>query len=275
VPWADSSLAKIPSNSNLDDREWLPVADVFPTDWSLLTRSGFEPGDSVAVFGAGAVGLMCAYSAIMRGASIVYVVDHVTSRLAKATQIGAMAIYFTLGGKASDQILALRPAGVKRTVDCVGEVCLDENLEPRQDYVLRETVKITRHQGGIGIAGVYMAGLSGQVTEAAENLGLSSEIKFPIAEAWSKGLRIHCGMVDLKEAVPQVMELIKTGRARPGFVFSNEYSIEDAPLAYSRFERWEESKVILKGARKKGDEKSLEIRNGSSGHGRNGSNTEA
>ncbi|KAH6670284.1 hypothetical protein F5X68DRAFT_175714 [Plectosphaerella plurivora] len=268
VPWADSSLVKIPTN--LDDKEWLPVSDVFPTGWSLLTRSGFEPGDTVAVFGAGAVGLMCAYSAILRGASLVYVVDHVPSRLAKAAAIGAMPINFTRGGKASDQILALRPAGVKRSVDCVGEVCLNEDLQPQNDYVLREAVRITRYLGGIGVAGVYIAGVGGQVTEAAEKLGLTAEIKFPMAEAWFKALRIHGGLLDVKEAVPQIVELIKNGRARPGFVFSNEYDIEDAPLAYSRFERWEESKVILKGARKKGDEKSLEIRNGSSAQGRNG-----
>ncbi|CAI0649684.1 unnamed protein product, partial [Colletotrichum noveboracense] len=74
VPHADSSLFKIPKR--LPDKEWLFIGDIFPTAWEGLTWSGFQPGDTVAVFGAGPVGLMCAYSAIIRGAALVYVVDH-------------------------------------------------------------------------------------------------------------------------------------------------------------------------------------------------------
>ncbi|KAF7555702.1 hypothetical protein G7Z17_g1992 [Cylindrodendrum hubeiense] len=274
VPWADSSLVKIPST--LEDKEWLPLADVFPTGWSALNRSGFQAGDTVAVFGAGGVGLMCAYSAIIRGASLVYVIDHVPARLGQAAAIGAMPINFTRGGKASEQILALRPGGVKRCVDCVGEVGLNDELKHQQDYILREAVKITSAGGGIGIAGIYMSALAnnGQGTEAAEKLGLKAEISFPIAEAWFKGLQIQGGLVDIKDNVPAIAELIKNGRARPGFVFSSEYSLEDAPLAYRRFEKWEETKIQLKGNRKHTEENALEIRNGS-GSGLNGASNGA
>ncbi len=168
VPFADSSLVKIPFG--LDDKEWLPVCDNLPTGWSALSNSGFQPGDTVAVIGAGSVGLLAAYSAILRGASLVYVVDHVASRLAKAASIGAQPINFTRGGRASDQILALRPAGVHRSVDCVGEVALNDNLEPQQDYVIREAIRMTRTGGGVGIAGQYVAGLTGEdgVNEAGK-----------------------------------------------------------------------------------------------------------
>ncbi|CAG9974304.1 unnamed protein product [Clonostachys byssicola] len=250
IPWADSSLVKIPCS--LDDREWLPLTDAFPTGWSALSRSGFEAGDTVAVFGAGGIGLMCAYSAILRGASLVYVIDHVPSRLAKAASIGAMPINFTRGGKASEQILALRPQGVKRTVDCVGETCVNEDLQLQQDYILREATAITTLNGGIGIAGAYMLSLvnGGEGTEASKKLGIKPEISFPIEQAWFKSLRIQGGMLDLKNSVPALVELVKNGAARPGFIFSNEYSLEDAPLAYQRFEQREESKVLLKGKRK-------------------------
>ncbi|KAH6988532.1 hypothetical protein EDB80DRAFT_589138 [Ilyonectria destructans] len=263
VPWADSSLVKIPPT--LEDKEWLPVADVFPTGWTALSFSGFEAGDTVAVFGAGAVGLMCAYSAIIRGASLVYVIDHEPSRLAKAAGIGAMPINFTRGGKASDQILALRPGGVKRAVDCVGEVCLNDQLKPQQDYIIREAIRMTSAGGGVGIAGVYMSALTndGKGTDAGTKLGLKAEISFPIAEAWLKGLRVQGGLVNIKANVPGIVELINNGRARPGFIFSNEYNLDDAPLAYRRFEQHEETKVVLKGNRKQADGKTLEIRNGS------------
>lgn len=206
---------------------------------------------------------MCAYSAIIRGASLVYVVDHVPSRLAKAAAIGAMPINFTRGGKASEQILALRPGGVHRAVDCVGEVCVNEELRQQQDYVVREAVKVTSFGGGVGIAGVYWAATisaSGGGADAAERLGLEADIKFPIVDAWMKNLRVQGGMVDLKESIPPIARLIGNGRARPGFIFSNEYSLEEAPLAYRRFEQHEETRVMLRGNRKEADGKDFEVR---------------
>ncbi|KAF5018065.1 hypothetical protein F66182_9964 [Fusarium sp. NRRL 66182] len=262
VPWADSSLAKIPRG--LDDKEWLPLADVFPTGWSALAWSGFQPGDTVAVFGAGGVGLMCAYSAIIRGASLVYVIDHVASRLAKAASIGAMPINFTRGGKASEQILALRPSGVTRAVDCVGEVGLNDNLEPQQDYILREAVKMTSAGGGVGVAGVYVSAFLNEFKGTDQVIGpdLKSEISFPIAEAWFKGIRVQGGLADIKENIEALAALVKNGRARPGFIFSGEYTLDEASLAYKRFDKWEETKVAFKGVRKQVDSQIQEIRDG-------------
>ncbi|CAF3595909.1 hypothetical protein HG531_012229 [Fusarium graminearum] len=248
MSWADSSLAKIPHS--LDDKEWLPLTDIFPTGWTALTRSGFQPGDTVAVFGAGGVGLMCAYSAIIRGASLVYVIDHIPARLALAASIGAQPINFTRGGKASEQILALRPAGVNRAIDCVGQFCLNENLKPQPDFILREAVKITTNGGGIGIAGVYQAG-------GPE--GYKPEINFAIPELWFKSLQVGSGLVDIEGNIRALVDLVKNGRARPGFVFSNEYSLEEAPLAYRRFEQHQETKVMLKGSRKLEDDSSLDM----------------
>lgn len=74
----------------------------------------------MAVFGAGPVGLMVAYSAILRGASEVYSVDRVPERLAKAAQIGAIPIDFSQGDPV-EQILTRRHGeGVDRSVDAVG-----------------------------------------------------------------------------------------------------------------------------------------------------------
>ena len=72
--------------------------------WHGLVLSGFKSGESVAVFGAGPVGLMAAYSGILRGASRVYVVDRVKDRLDVAKKIGAIPIDFTQGDPV-DQII--------------------------------------------------------------------------------------------------------------------------------------------------------------------------
>lgn len=78
---------------------------------SLYSRfwdpQGFRPGESVVVFGAGPVGLMAAYSAIIRGASNIFVVDRVPERLQKAKEIGATPIDFSASDPV-EQILKLR-----------------------------------------------------------------------------------------------------------------------------------------------------------------------
>jgi threonine dehydrogenase-like Zn-dependent dehydrogenase len=68
---------------------------------------GFQPGESIVVFGAGPVGLMAAYSASLRGASEIYVVDRVPNRLEKVKKIGAIPIDFSKGDPV-DQILKIR-----------------------------------------------------------------------------------------------------------------------------------------------------------------------
>ncbi|KAH8175236.1 alcohol dehydrogenase groES-like domain-containing protein [Sarocladium implicatum] len=242
VPWADSSLVKVPKK--LEDKEWLVLADIWPTAWGALDWSGFEAGDSVAVFGAGPVGLMAAYSAIIRGASLVYVVDHIPQRLAKAAGMGAVPINFTRGGSASQQILRLHPKGVKRVVDCVGGVlALNEELELQEDYVIKEALTVVRGQGGIGIAGVYATESPRNPAPGFENI--TGNIKLPFGLIQWKEIQIRGGIVRYFDIIPMLMELIGSGRARPGFVFTDEMSLEDSKRAYKRFERKEEVKILL------------------------------
>ena len=70
VPYADENCIVLPPGQ-YDPTAMLFVGDIFTTGWSGLDFSGFQPGDSVAVFGAGPMGMLCAYSAILRGASVV------------------------------------------------------------------------------------------------------------------------------------------------------------------------------------------------------------
>ncbi|KAF5651362.1 formaldehyde dehydrogenase, partial [Fusarium tjaetaba] len=123
VKAADANLFRLPIHRNQTneslEQSYLMTGDIFSTGWTAITWSGFEPGDSVAVFGAGPVGLMATYSALLRGASRVYTVDHAQERLDVAKSIGAIPINFAESDPVA-QIQKLEPAGVKRAVDCVG-----------------------------------------------------------------------------------------------------------------------------------------------------------
>jgi threonine dehydrogenase-like Zn-dependent dehydrogenase len=130
--------------------------DIFPTGWHGVEISGFQPGDSVAVFGAGPVGLMAAYSAQLRGASRVFVVDRVPERLRAAERIGAVAIDFTKGD-AVDQIIALNGDMVDRSVDAVGYQAVGkDNSTEVPNIVLENMIRVTRACGGLGIPGLYV-----------------------------------------------------------------------------------------------------------------------
>ena len=90
IPFADFNGLKLPEGTE-HEADFALLADIFPTGWHGLVLSGFKPGETVAVFGAGPVGLMAAYSGIIRGASKVFVVDQVKERLDSAKKIGCVS----------------------------------------------------------------------------------------------------------------------------------------------------------------------------------------
>lgn len=222
------------------------MSDVFVTGWQCLDFSGFQAGDKVAVFGAGAVGLLCAYSAILRGASKVYVIDHIKSRLDKAASIGAIPVDFTAYGKggAAAQVLELEPEGVQRACDCVGYECVNADLEAQENYIISEAVKMTATGGGIGLVGVYIDLPISKGTPNADTI--PANINFPISTFFLKNLTIRGGVVDILGLSPILLQLIKSGKAKPGFVVTSEVGIEEAPQAYRRFDQKLENKVVFR-----------------------------
>ena len=91
VPFADFNCLLLPPGTE-HEADFALLADIFPTGYHGAELAGVKPGETVAVFGAGPVGLMAAYSSLLRGASEVYAVDHVKERLDKAEEIGAVPI---------------------------------------------------------------------------------------------------------------------------------------------------------------------------------------
>ncbi|OHE93899.1 alcohol dehydrogenase GroES-like domain-containing protein [Colletotrichum orchidophilum] len=246
VPFADTNLIPVPltretANSTIE-HDYLTVSDIFATGWAGLDYAGFQPGDSVAVFGAGPVGLLSAYSAILRGASVVYVVDHVEDRLRLAASIGAIPINFTEENPAS-QILAREPGGVMRAVDCVGMEALNSTLGMDESVVVRQMIEVVHLDGGIGQVGAYKSQDSSP--GAPYGSAIPPTIPFPASDFFMKRLSFRTGAVDPKEYAPQLIDLINRGKAHPSFVFSAVIGIEDAPDYYDRFDRKQETKVAI------------------------------
>jgi threonine dehydrogenase-like Zn-dependent dehydrogenase len=244
VPFADDSLIKLPDTEATDELDYLMMSDIWPTAWKCLDYSGFEPGDSVAVFGAGPLGLLCAYSALLRGASVVYSIDHVQQRLTKAKSIGAVPINFTKGDP-STQILARNKDGVKRACDCAGGmIALNPKLERQPNYIMQQAVKVTSTGGGIGFIGLYLHVPPSAGAPLADTV--PADIVFPMNDFMMKSLTLAGGEVEVKQLWPQLLNLLESGRAHPSFIVSDEVEIEEAPDAYERFARKKETKTVIR-----------------------------
>ena len=242
VPQADDSLIIIP-HYPFREFDYLFISDIWATAWTCLDFSGFEAGDSVAVFGAGPVGLLCAYSALFRGARKVYIVDHNKQRLEKGASIGAIPINFT-HNNAAEQILALEPNGVNRSCDCCGQEALNTDLKPQQNAILLDMVHVTKNQGGMGIVGVYFHQDNTPGHPRASEW--RADLAIPTAEMWTKGLKMQSGIVNIPSVAARLVELVKSGRGKPSFIVSSVVGIEDAPEAYKRFEEGKETKVVFR-----------------------------
>lgn len=233
IPFADNSLIPVSVNASTTEStliDYLFVSDIFSTAWSGVTFSGFKQGDSVAVFGAGPVGLLAAYSAILRGASRVYSIDQVQSRLDLAASIGAIPINFAESDPV-EQILAQEPGGVRRSVEAVGYEAENTTGQIDASITLRQALNVTATRGGIGIVGLF-------------NEGLNS---FDIGQAFEKSIAVDGGIVlPLQQVAAELVPLVRSGKAKPSFIVSSIIDIEEAPEYYARFSRREETKVVIR-----------------------------
>lgn len=246
IPWADKNVVPIPLTRNTTnhtiEQEFVTVSDIFATGWSALQWSGFVPGDTVAVFGAGPVGLLAIHSAVIQGASRIYAVDHVQQRLDVAVAAGAIPINFVASDPVA-QILQHEPNGVIRSIDAVGMESLNADLEIQSDIVLQQPLQVTRREGGIGIVGVYQAGPNSQMAQRGSTLSPNASLS--MTELWGKGIQIHAGPVDPKDNAPELVRLIADGKARPSFLNGVEIGIEESPDYYRRFDHQQEVKVFI------------------------------
>lgn len=252
VPFGDNGLIPVPTLNYTDPstndsvsllNDYVMLSDIFGTGWASLDYAGFEAGDTVAVFGAGPVGLMAAYSAILRGASTVYSVDYIPERLQLAESIGAIPINFR-DADPVEQILALEPNGVTRSIDAVGYEQVNRNLTVQSDVIIRNMLAVTSTGGGLGTVGVYTHE-SNNTSTAPRASTVNTHVDFSLAQFFYGEFTWGAGPSKPIDLAPELLHLVTSGKARPGFIVSDVINIEDAPEAYARFERHNTTKVII------------------------------
>lgn len=262
VPYADFNCLKLPGNPGDDwEDDFLLLSDVFPTGYHAAELARVSPGKTVAIFGAGPVGLLAAYSSILKGASEVYVVDNIPERLEKVKEIGATPINFSEGDPV-EQIFKLRKKnkaiqqsrrpgeeklqGVDCAIDAVGYQARDDKnpSKEKQTQVLENVIRVVNPAGSVSLIGVYIAPDPGAEDKEAKK-GI---FPFLLADFFDKALSLGTGQAPVKRYNEYLRDLIINGRAKPSKIVSHRIAIEEAPAAYEKFDQRIDgyTKVLIK-----------------------------
>jgi glutathione-independent formaldehyde dehydrogenase len=243
VPYADFNCLKLPEGTE-HESDFVMLADIFPTGYHACELADVSPGETVAVYGGGPVGLMAAYAAFIRGASRVFVVDRVPARLAKAEQIGAIPINFEHGDPVEQIKQETDGEGTDKGVDAVGyQAVAHEGGHEQPASVLNSLIQTVRPTGRLGVEGLYVPSDPGGPDEQARE----GMLLVAIGKAFEKGLSLGTGQCNVKRYNRQLRDLILAGRARPSFVVSHELPLAQAPQAYEKFDQRADgyTKVVL------------------------------
>lgn len=244
VPYGDFNCLKLPEDAQEKEQDYVMLADIFPTGYHATELAGVAPGESVVIYGAGPVGLLAAYSAMLRGASQVMVVDRHRDRLQLAQKIGAIAIDDSTGSPVEQVLELTQGEGADKGCECVGYQAHDVQGHEHPNMTLNQLVRSVRPSGALGIVGVF-------VPEDPKAAGIDAKqgrIAFDLGEFWSRGQRMGTGQAPVKAYNRYLCRLIHEGRAKPSFLVSHELPLEQAPDAYKHFDARENgwTKVVLK-----------------------------
>lgn len=246
VPYGDFNCLQLPEDAKEKESDYVMLADIFPTGYQATELAGVQPGESVVVYGAGPVGLMAAYSAIIKGASRVMVVDRLPDRLGLVQKIGAIAVDDSKDSPVEQVLDLTNGEGADKGCECVGYHAHDPKGHEHPNMTMNNLVQSVRATGAIGVVGVFMP----EDPKGTDKLSKQGQIAFDIGLFFQKGLRMGSGQANVKAYNRYLCNLIAEGKAKPSFLVSHELPLDKGPDAYVHFDRREKGwiKVVLKPA---------------------------
>jgi glutathione-independent formaldehyde dehydrogenase len=247
VPYADFNLLKFPDRDHAMEKilDLTMLSDIFPTGFHGAYTAGVGPGSTVYIAGAGPVGLACAASAQLLGASVVIVGDMIAERLDQARSFGCETIDLTQDAALSDQIEQIvgEPV-VDAAVDCVGFEARGHGSGAGEApaTVLNDVMTAARAGATIGIPGLYVTGDPGGIDESAKigRLGVR------IGLGWAKSHAFVTGQCPVMRYHHRLMMAILSDRVQIAkAVNATVIRLEDAPRGYRDFDKGAAKKFVL------------------------------
>jgi threonine dehydrogenase-like Zn-dependent dehydrogenase len=239
VPKANVGPFKVPQT--LSDEQVLFLSDILPTGYQAVLNAGITKGSTVAIFGAGPVGLMSAACARMLGAEQIFMIDHHTYRLDFARHTyNVYTINFDEVDPAEVIMSNTAFRGVDAVIDAVGfeakgstleTVLTGIKIETSSGAALRQCIASVRRGGAISVPGVYSGFIHG----------------FLFGDAFDKGLSIKMGQTHVQKFMPELLSFIEEGKLQPDAIITHKMKLADAAEAYKIFDKKEEEcrKVFL------------------------------
>ena len=215
VPFADTSTYPVPDG--VPDEEVLMLADILPTSYEVGVRNGaIQPGDVVAIVGAGPIGLAAITGARLMSPSHIVAIDQADSRLEAAKHFGAD---ITINNSVADPYSELQwltdDLGVDVAIEAVG---VPETFE-----LCADLVRPGGHIANIGVHG--------------------QPATLHLERLWTRDVTITTGLVDTY-STPTLLRLVTSRQidARP-FV-THRFGKEEVLAAYDVFDRASETDAL-------------------------------
>lgn len=222
VPFAAQTLVRIADVGDRPDPDLLPdlltLADVFSTGHHAAVSSRVVAGSTVAVVGDGAVGLSAILASVRLGASRIIAFSSHADRQDAARKAGATDIIASRGDDAVAELKDLtRGWGAESVLECVGT-----------PQAFTTAVAVARDGGTIGY------------------VGIPHGVELPVADLFARNVSIAGGLAPARRYIPELLPDVLAGSARPGAVFTREYSLSEAAVAYADMDERRTIKALIR-----------------------------
>jgi alcohol dehydrogenase len=205
VPYADTSLYLVPDSVTNDQAIFL--ADSLPTGYEVgVLAGGVRPGHTVAVVGAGAVGLSAILTTGLWGASRVIAIDSNKFRLEKAIEFGATDAVEVGPSMVADVLSLTDGLGVDVAIEAVG-----------YPQTLLTAVSLVRPGGTIANIGVH-----------------GSPVELPMQDLWIQNVTLTMGLVDTV-SIPTLLTMVASGRIPAEKLGTHHFTFDQMDEAYDTF----------------------------------------
>jgi alcohol dehydrogenase len=222
IPFADTSLYRVPEGA--DEDSLVMLSDILPTGFECGVLNGqVKPGDTVAIVGAGPVGLAALLTAQFYSPSEIIMVDMDDNRLDVAKKFGATRSVNSRDGKAKEKIMDITGGkGVDVAIEAVGVPATFELCE--------DIVTAGGHIANIGVHG--------------------KSVDLHLEKLWSQNVTITTRLVDTV-TTPMLLKSVASGKLKPKQLITHEFKLDDVMKAYDTFgnaAKEKALKVLLKAA---------------------------
>jgi alcohol dehydrogenase len=206
IPHADTSLYPLPAG--VDDEALVMLSDILPTGYECGVLNGrVQPGQTVAIVGAGPVGLAALLTAQFYAPAAIISIDLDDNRLAVATRFGATHTINSGGGNAAEQIMALTGGrGVDTAIEAVGV--------PATFILCEDIVAPGGTIANIGVHGV--------------------KVDLHLERLWSQNITITTRLVDTV-TTPMLLKSLQAKKVDAKQLITHHFTLDRIDEAYETF----------------------------------------